>query len=918
MIKDNPQDQLWHALDEKNILEFLKTEITGLTTEEARKRLYEYGPNELESGKKKSKLILLMDQFRNPIILILIGAALISLIANKLISAYVILIVIIFNTFIGFFQEYKAEKSLEALKSMASPEAEVLRDCLDFGGCTEKRIKTREIVPGDILLLDAGDIIPADARLFETVNLEIDESILTGESMPVLKNNTTLNKELTVAERRNIAFSGTVVTKGRGKAIVVNTGMNTEMGKIAQLLKEAEETKTPLQKRISKFGIFLALLALIVSFIVFIYGIVRGFEFYEMFLFALSTMVSAIPEGLPAAISIALAIGVNKMVKRNAIVKRIQAIDTIGAITVICTDKTGTLTTNQITTREILVENKHINITGVGFTPDGNFEINGEKININEIDTAKLLLEIITLCNDARLRQHEINGEFKWEIYGDPTEGSLIVASYKAGIHKDVIEKKYPRIDEIPFTSEQKYMATFHRNANNKIKVCVKGAPEIILNRSQHIMSENGIKPLTPELKKDLLDKSNSIANRGLRVLAVAYQEIDPSNMESWKENIIKEKSELMIIGFIGMLDPPRSEVKKAIEVCKKAGIKVKMITGDHRLTAQTIAREIGLLDKKANIISGFELDQLTETGLDEIIEDTVVFARVSPLHKFQIVRSLIKKGHIVAMTGDGVNDAPALKEANAGIAMGITGTDVTKETADIILTDDNFASIVNAVEEGRVVFDNMKKIIKFLLTTNISEIIIVMVSLIFLINHPLIFTSILILWINLVTDGSLTITLAKEPKEENIMDRPPISIDEKILNRNLILNIIFIAVVMALGTIALFIYGYANQNLIRAQTMAFITLAMFQTFNALNCRSNTSSLFRLKIFSNKSILYGVGISIILLILATLLPFFQLTLGISALSIIDWILVIIVSSTVLLADEIRKIIRNQIKKKSMA
>ncbi|MEJ2248496.1 MAG: HAD-IC family P-type ATPase [Candidatus Lokiarchaeota archaeon] len=900
MIRDKPQDQSWYALDERDILEFLKTKITGLTNEEARKRLDEYGPNELESGTKKSKLNLLVDQFRNPIILILIGAALISLIANKLISTYVILVVIIFNTFIGFFQEYKAEKSLETLKSMASPEAEVLRDCLDFGGCTEKRIKTSEIVPGDILLLDTGDIIPADARLYETVNLEIDESILTGESMPVIKSSTTLKKELSVAERKNIAFSGTVVTKGRGKAIVVSTGMSTEMGKIAQLLKEAEEIKTPLQKRISKFGIFLALLALAVSIIIFIYGIVRGFEFYEIFLFALSTMVSAIPEGLPAAISIALAIGVNKMVKRNAIV--------------ICTDKTGTLTTNQITTREILVENKHINITGVGFAPEGNFEINGEKININEIDTAKLLLEIITLCNDARLRQHELNGEFKWEIYGDPTEGSLIVASHKAGIHKEAIEEKCPRIDEIPFTSEQKYMATFHNESDSKIRVCVKGAPEIILNRSQEYMSENGIKPLTQGLKKDLLEKSNSIANRGLRVLAIAYQEIDSSNLEIIKENIIKEKSELIIVGFIGMLDPPRPEVKNAIETCKKAGIKVKMITGDHLLTAQTIAREIGLLDEKDNIISGFELDRLTEKGLDEIIEDTVVFARVSPLNKFQIVRSLIKKGHIVAMTGDGVNDAPALKEANAGIAMGITGTDVTKETADIILTDDNFASIVNAVEEGRVVFDNMKKIIKFLLTTNISEIIIVLVSLIFLINHPLIFTAILILWINLVTDGSLTITLAKEPKEEDIMDRPPISIDEKILNKNLILNIIFISAVMALGTISLFIYGYMNQDLIRAQTMAFIALAMFQTFNALNCRSDSSSLLRLKLFSNKSILYGVCISIILLILATVLPFFQSTLGTSALSIIDWILIILVSSIVILADEVRKIIRKRIKK----
>ena len=912
MVRAKSQQHSWHALDEGDILKILKTEKIGLTTEEAHKRLDEYGPNEIEIEKKKSKLNLLIYQLKNPIILILFGAAVISLIANKLVSTYVIIIVIIFNTFIGFFQEYRAEKALEALKSMAAPEAEVLRDCSEFGGCTEKRIKAREVVPGDILVLDAGDIIPADARLHETVNLEIDESILTGESIPVIKDAKTLKEDLIVADRKNIAFSGTVVTKGRGKAIVVNTGINTELGNIAQLLKETEDTKTPLQERISKFGLILALLAFVVSILVFVFGLLRGFEFYEIFLFALSTMVSAIPEGLPAAISIALAIGVNKMAKRNAIVKKLQAIDTLGAITVICTDKTGTLTTNQITTREILVENKHITITGVGFNPEGFFKINGENINIGELDSLKLLLEIITLCNDARLREHETNGEFKWEIYGDPTEGSLIVASHKAGIHKEILEEIYPRIDEIPFTSEQKYMVTFHNNPNHRIKICVKGAPEVILNRCQEIMEPNNNTPLTPELKKNLLEQSNLIANKGLRVLAVAYQEIDPSIVDIMKKNIIQEKSELVLVGFIGMIDPPRPEVKNAIETCKKAGIKVKMITGDHKLTAQAIAKEIGLLEKSDKVISGIELDHLTESELDEIIEDTVVFARVSPSHKLQIVRSLIKNEQVVAMTGDGVNDAPALKEANVGIAMGIAGTDVTKNAADIILTDDNFSSIVAAIEEGRVVFENIKKIAKFLLITNLSEIIIILISLIFLINHPLIFTAILILWINLVTDGSLTITLAREPKEGEIMDRPPISVDEKILNRKILLNMLCIVAFMAVGTIGIFIYGYSDQNLIRAQTMAFITLAMFQIFNALNCRSNDVSVFKLKILDNKSFLYGALISVLLLILATTLPFFQVALGTTALSIIDWVIIIIISSSVLIADEIRKLIQKRI------
>ncbi|MFW9942481.1 MAG: cation-translocating P-type ATPase, partial [Candidatus Thorarchaeota archaeon] len=643
--QEESQDLSWHALDTKDILKILKARLTGLTTEEANERLNTLGYNEIEVDKKKAKLLLLIAQFKNPIILILFAAALISLIANKLISAYVIFIVIIFNSLIGFFQEYKAEKSLEALKSMSAPEAEVIRDCTEFGGCTEKRIKAREIVSGDIVLLDSGDIVPADARLHETINLEIDESVLTGESLPVLKHVNTLEDDLIVAERKNMVFSGTVVTKGRGKAIVVNTGINTELGKISQLLKETEKIKTPLQKRISRLGIFLALLAVIFSSIVFIFGVLRGFEVLETFLFALSTMVSAIPEGLPAAISIALAIGVNIMAKRNAIVKKIQAIDTIGAVSVICTDKTGTLTTNQITAREILIDDNHISITGVGFTPEGIYEKNGEPINVMEIEQLKNFLEIITLCNDSRLRQHETDSEYVWEIYGDPTEGSLIVASHKTGMHKEMLEEKYPRIDEIPFTSEEKYMATFHESNNNIIKICVKGAPERILNRCQKIIKNDSIKELTPDEKRTLFEQSNLIASRGLRVLGVAYQEIQRSQLDSIKRDILQEKSNLVMMGFIGMIDPPRPEVKTAIKTCNNAGIEVKMITGDHALTAKAIGKEIGVIGDDDKVITGLELDHLTESELDEIVEDTSIFARVSPLHKFQIVSSLQKKG---------------------------------------------------------------------------------------------------------------------------------------------------------------------------------------------------------------------------------------------------------------------------------
>ena len=904
----NSLNNSWHSLEIEKVFELLKSEKSGLSVDEARERLIKYGLNEIEEDKKKSNIRLFIEQLKNPIVLILFGAALISLIADKIVSTYVILIVIVFNSMVGFLQEFKAEKSLEALRSMSAPEAEVLRNCSDLGGCVEQRIKARDLVPGDILVLDSGDIIPADARLFEAINLEIDEALLTGESLPVLKNTNIYKEDVIVAERKNMAFSGTIVTKGRGKGIIVSTGINTELGKVAQLLKDTEEGKTPLQEKTSRFGILLSVFAFLVSIIVFFFGILRGYDFYEMFLFALSTMVSAIPEGLPAAISIALAIGVNKMAGRNAIVKKMQAIDTIGAVTTICTDKTGTLTTNQMTAKEIHISGSSYTITGVGFSPEGEFKSDEKKISVKEHMNLNLFLEIITLCNDSRLRQHQIEDRSEWEIYGDPTEGSLIVASHKAGIHKDPLDQIYPRIDEIPFTSELKFMATFHQTLADKIRVCVKGAPERVLSRCRDLVKQQSTEELGPSKREELLDISNSLAKRGLRVLAIAYKEVESSSLTITKEHIIKNEKELIFLGFVGLIDPPRQEVKKAIQKCKNAGIRVKMITGDHKLTAQAIGSEIGLLTDVGNALSGSELEQFEGDDFDEKVGKTEIFARVSPTHKYHIVQSLMKRGEIIAMTGDGVNDAPALKEANVGVAMGITGTDVTKNAADIVLTDDNFSSIVNAIEEGRVVRENIQKITKFLLSTNLSEIVIILISLVVLVDHPLIFTSILILWINLVTDGSLTITLAQEPKEGDVMNQPPKKVDEKLVDIKVLLTMIYSAVVMAVGTIGLFLYGYIEQNLSRAQTMAFLTLALFQVFNAFNNRSKEKSIFKLKFLENKSIIYGAIISGILLYLATILPFFQEFLGTVALSFIDWILAIIISSSIILAEELRKFI----------
>ncbi|MBS7656555.1 HAD-IC family P-type ATPase [Candidatus Bathyarchaeota archaeon] len=901
------KENVWHAYKVEKVFEILETSERGLTTSEAEERISKYGSNELEEEKKLSKLNMLVDQLKSPLVGVLIAAAFISSLAGKLIDTLVVAVVIIFNTSIGFFQEFRAESALQALKSMAAPEAEVVRDGI------EVRIKAKEIVPGDIILLDSGDKVPADARIFEAANLEIDESMLTGESIPVRKSIDELNEELVVADRINMAFSGTIVTQGRGKAVVVATGMKTEIGKIATLIKETEKVETPIQMRTKDLTKKLGLFALLASSLVLALSIIRGFEFYETFLFALATAVSAIPEGLPAVMTITLSVGVNRMARRNAIIRKLQAVDTLGSATAICTDKTGTLTTNQMTVRKIFVDNRMIDVSGIGFVPEGEFEVKGKMIDTKKDESLSLALQIGVLCNDSRLRLHETSSGPRWEIFGDPTEGALVVAATKAGYQKEKLEEKFPRIDEIPFNPRERYMATFHRTSEKEIRVCIKGAPETILERCSEILEKGLIKKLSQRKKKDILKASTEMASEALRVLALAYQTIEVEDLDVFKENMQHGRAKLIFVGLAGMIDPPRPEAKIAVQLCKRAGIKVVMATGDHKLTGEAIAKEIGILEGNSKVFTGAELDAMSDDELDAVIEETSVFARVSPTHKYRIVESLRRKGHIVAMTGDGVNDAPALKAAEIGVAMGITGTDVTKETADMVLADDNFASIVNAVEEGRVIFENIRKVVKYLIATNTGEIITILTALSLLSGVPLIFTPVQVLWVNLVTDGLLDVTLAMEPKEEDVMDQPPRKPDEKIINRDIMLNTLYVGIFMAIGTLWVFTKEWNNGDLIRAQTLGFTTMAMFQVFNALNCRSRTKSVFKIGFFTNKYLFAAIIASVSLQIMATILPFFQVALRTVPLSSWDWLTITLVSSSVFIADEVRKFVRSKVK-----
>ncbi len=900
-------ERKWHALSTEQVVQKLDSSSRGLSSDEAVRRYKAFGPNELEEGKKLSKLALAIEQVKNPLIAVLGLAAAISFLADKMIDAAVIIAVICINTALGFFKEYKAEEAILALRSQASAEARVLRDCPEAGICQEMRIKSQEVVPGDIILLEAGAKVPADSRIIEQANLEVDESMLTGESVPARKTADTLEGDLFIAERDNIIFAGTVVTSGRCKAAVFATGMRSEMGKIARQITKTEKAKTPLKRRTLDLSKKLMILALFTSSLTLVVGLWRGFELIEIFLFTLAMAVSAIPEGLPAAITVTLAVGVSRMAGRHAIIRRLDAVETLGSVTAVCTDKTGTLTTNQMTVQKIFLAGRMVDVSGIGFQPEGGFEQDKVPLKAAEDEGLAMFLKIAALCNDASLKTHKEEKD-RWEILGDPTEGALVVASAKAGLQKSELDESYPRIDEIPFDPKNRYMSTIHRTASGEVLALLKGAPETILDMCTRVLENGKLADLTREKKDDYLAAGSQMAEEALRVLAMAYVTIAPEEIENFKSN---GPGNLIFSGFSGMIDPPRPEAIKSVKLCKRAGIKVTMATGDHKVTAQAIAREIGIYEEGSKVLTGQDLDGLSDDELDGLIQESSVFARVSPKHKHRIVQSLQRRGHIVAMTGDGVNDAPALKAAEIGIAMGITGTDVTKETADMILTDDNFQSIVNAVEEGRVIFENIRKVVKYLISTNVGEILTILVALIFLAINVLIFTPVQILWVNLVTDGLLVINLAMEPKEEDVMDQPPRDPRANIINMDIIKNVLFVAAFMAAGTLFVFTRELNGGDIYRAQTLGFTTLAMFQIFNALNCRSRDKSVFQIGLFSNRYLIAAIAVSITLQMLATTLPFFQMALGTVALSLYDWATIFAVSSTVFLADELRKLVKRK-------
>jgi len=901
-------NQHWHTLTPEETIDALDANFEGLHVPEAEARLEKFGFNEIKDERKVSIWELLFAQVKNPLVYVLVAAAIISLLAGKTTDAIVIVVVIIINTLIGFFQEYQAEEALAALKAQAAPEADVIRKPSEIDEYMEMSLPAEYIVPGDIILLDEGTRVPADARLIESFNLEVDEAMLTGESFSVNKNPETLEGDLSIGDRKNLVYGGTAITRGRGRAIVYATGKNTEMGKIATLIQETEKAKSPLQVQTANLSKILGFIALFVALTMVVVGVLVGLNLEDVFLYALATAVSSIPEGLPAVMSITLAIGVNRMAKRNAIIRRLPAVDTLGAANVICTDKTGTLTKNMMTVQQIMAGDKVIDVTGTGYVPEGEFLHDDEPYDPCDDDDVRMALKIGSLCNDARLIQHR-DGTNYWDIKGDPTEAALVVAATKAGFHKEKLEKDFHRIDELPFSSKTKFMATFHDNGDDDIWVFLKGAPETVLSYCGFHQSHGETKTISEEDRKGILDHNHQMAEQALRVLGLAYTKIPREEVERMKEDLeYGNDIEMTFVGLAGMMDPPREEVYEAIERCKRAGIRVIMATGDHHITAKAIARQIGIIEQDEWVYTGSEIDDMDDEEFEQIIQKASAFARVSPSHKHRLVGALQKLGNVVAMTGDGVNDAPALQAAEIGIAMGITGTDVTKETAEMVLTDDNFASIVNAVEEGRGVFTNVRKVVKLLLTTNAGEILTLLSALILFTIDGLIITPVQILWINLVTDGILDITLAMEPKEKDVMNEPPRKKNARIVNKEIALNILIVAVVMAVGTLYMY-QSTVNANPLVAQTVVFTTLAMFQVFNALNCRSRTQSIFMMDFFGNPYLLMGIAGSILLQIGAIYLPFMQEALETTALSLQDWVWIILVTISIIVVDEIRKLIQ---------
>ncbi|EGT3616867.1 calcium-transporting P-type ATPase, PMR1-type [Clostridium perfringens] len=868
---------MWYKKSKNEILQELNVdEKNGLTSEEALERLEKYGKNKLVTKKKKTVLQQFLAQLKDVMIYILIIAAIISAFLGEISDALIIVLVVLINAVIGVIQESKAEKALDALKELSTPKALVKRDG------SLKEILSEDVVPGDIVIIDAGRYIPGDLRLIDTANLKIEESAFTGESVPSEKDASFIaDKEVPIGDQNNMAFMSTLATYGRGVGVVVGTGMNTEIGKIAKMIEQEENEETPLQKKLSELGKILGFLAVGICVIIFIISFFQGRDLLEMFLTAISLAVAAIPEGLPAIVAIVLALGVQRMVKKNAIIRKLPAVETLGSVSIICSDKTGTLTQNKMTVTTLYINDSYIK--------DSDFNLEQEE--------SKLLIDCMVLCNDATYSEKSKTG--------DPTEIALLESSFKLNILKEDLEKEFKRIDEIPFDSERKLMTTVNL-IDDEARVFTKGALDSILSICNKICINGNVLDFTPEYKNKILENSNVMSDKALRVLAFAYKDIS-------KNNIVLDSLEkdLIFIGMVGMIDPPRLEVKDSIKLCKSAGITPVMITGDHKNTAFAIANELGIAENISQAITGHEIDKFKEEEFNEKIVNYRVFARVSPEHKVKIVKAFKSHGNIVSMTGDGVNDAPSLKAADIGVAMGITGTDVSKGASDMILTDDNFSTIVSAVEEGRKIYLNIKKSIVFLLSCNLGEILTLLIAILFNWNSPL--QPIHILWVNLITDSFPALALGVDKTKENVMDKPPRDPKESIFIKGdkvqLIINGILI------GGITLFAFKlgenlYPN-SLVHAQTMAFVVLSISQLFLSLSLRSNTKSAFSLGIFSNKYLVYSILLGIFLQVIIISISFIANIFKVTPLLLYDWIVVILVSLIPFIINEILKLFRKK-------
>lgn len=867
---------MWYKKSKNEILKELDVdEKNGLSSNEALRRLEKYGKNKLETKKKKTLFKQFLSQLKDVMIYILIIAAIISAFLGEISDALIILLVIIINAVIGVIQESKAEKALDALKELSTPKALVKRDG------SLKEILSEDIVPGDIVIIDAGRYIPGDLRLIDTANLKIEESAFTGESVPSEKDSSFLpDKEIPIGDQNNMAFMSTLATYGRGVGVVVGTGMNTEIGKIAKMIEQEENDETPLQKKLSELGKILGFLAVGICILIFIISFFQGRDLLEMFLTSISLAVAAIPEGLPAIVAIVLALGVQRMVKKNAIIRKLPAVETLGSVSIICSDKTGTLTQNKMTVTTVYTNDSYIKES---------------EFNLNE-NESKLLVDCMVLCNDATYSEKSQTG--------DPTEIALLESPFKLNILKEKLEKEFKRIDEIPFDSDRKLMTTVNLVDEKKARVFTKGALDSILSICNKISVNGKLLDFTKEYKAKVLENSNIMSDKALRVLAFAYKDIS-------KENIVLDSLEkdLVFIGMVGMIDPPRLEVKDSIKLCKSAGITPVMITGDHKNTAFAIANELGIAEDISQAITGHEIDKFKEEEFNEKIINYRVFARVSPEHKVKIVKAFKSHGNIVSMTGDGVNDAPSLKAADIGVAMGITGTDVSKGASDMILTDDNFSTIVSAVEEGRKIYLNIKKSIVFLLSCNLGEILTLFTAILLNWNSPL--QPIHILWVNLITDSFPALALGVDKTKEDVMNNPPRNPKESIFVKSDKIQLIINGVLI--GGITLFAFKLGERlypdSLIHAQTMAFVVLSVSQLFLSLSLRSNTKSAFSLGLFSNKYLVYSILLGIFLQVIIISISFIANIFKVTPLLLYDWIVVILVSLIPFVINEILKLFR---------